>query len=162
MWSSMHQSNIDKNYNTLIPSAPHVLRLKSGSLNGYLHHGSWSRPCSSKICDWPLNLSQDHFGLHQEKNVRVIMELQVPKRPIFMPRSSIVMVQRVLLWERQKRFSCCKCQRTMAEKCHFNILFFFFLPQCFHSYKERREEEEKRSNMKKILQTTLFGHIWKK
>ena len=24
-------------------------------------------PCSSNICDWLLNLSQDHFGLHQEK-----------------------------------------------------------------------------------------------
>ena len=24
-------------------------------------------PCSSKICDWPLNSSRDHFSLHQEK-----------------------------------------------------------------------------------------------
>ena len=35
--------------------------------------------CSSKICDWPLNSSRDRFDLHQEKNVRVTMELEVPK-----------------------------------------------------------------------------------
>ena len=32
-------------------------------------------PYSSKICDWSLNSSWDHFGLHQGKNmVRVTME----------------------------------------------------------------------------------------
>ena len=32
-------------------------------------------PCSSKICDWSLNLSWDHSGLHQgEKIVRVILK----------------------------------------------------------------------------------------
>ena len=50
-------------------------------------------PCFSKICDWPLNSSRDHFGLHQEKKEKVIMELEVPKRPIFTPTSSTVMVQ---------------------------------------------------------------------
>ena len=33
------------------------------------------------------------FGLHQEKDVRVTMELEVPKRPYFRPTLSIVMVQ---------------------------------------------------------------------
>ena len=28
-------------------------------------HEVISKPC--KICDWLLNLSWDHFGLHQEK-----------------------------------------------------------------------------------------------
>ena len=38
-------------------------------------------PCSSKICDWLLNSFQDHFSLHREKkNVRLNMELEVPKR----------------------------------------------------------------------------------
>ena len=35
-----------------------------------------------KICEWLLEFSQDHFGLHYGKNVRVIMEFEVPKRHI--------------------------------------------------------------------------------
>ena len=54
-------------------------------------------PCFSKICDWlPLNSSQDHFSLHQENNIRVIMEVEVPKRFISMHALSSVIVQRVL------------------------------------------------------------------
>ena len=51
-------------------------------------------PSSSQICDWPLNLSQDHFNLHQEKTIRVTMELL--KRSDATPSLSIVMVQHVL------------------------------------------------------------------
>ena len=40
------------------------------------------------------------------------MEREVPKRPIFTPTLSTIMVQWVLCWERQKRFSSCKCQGT--------------------------------------------------
>lgn len=36
----------------------------------------------SKICDWLSNSSQDHFNLHQEENVMVIMKLEVPQRLI--------------------------------------------------------------------------------
>ena len=36
-------------------------------------------PRPYKICDWLLNSSQDQFGLHQGKNVRVTMEFEVPK-----------------------------------------------------------------------------------
>ena len=53
-------------------------------------------PCCSKICDWLLYLSQDHFGLHQAKNVKLTMELEVLKRLIFRATLSIVMVQQVL------------------------------------------------------------------
>ena len=35
------------------------------------HRGSWSCPLLSiapqKICDWPLNSSQDHFSLHERE-----------------------------------------------------------------------------------------------
>ena len=51
----------------------------------------------------------------------VTMELKVPKRPIFKSILFIVMVQWVLQWERQKRFSHRKCEGTMVEKCHSNI-----------------------------------------
>ena len=44
------------------------------------------------------------------------MELEVPRRPIFVPRLSIVMIQRVLWWERQKWFSHYKCKGIMTKK----------------------------------------------
>ena len=53
------------------------------------------RPC--KICDWLLNSSQDHFGLRQGKNVRVIMEFKISKRHILWPTLSTNMVQHVLV-----------------------------------------------------------------
>jgi hypothetical protein len=53
-------------------------------------------PCSSKICDWLLNLSWDRFGLHQEKIIRVIIKFEVFKRPTFKPILSTVMFQWVL------------------------------------------------------------------
>ena len=49
---------------------------------GCLHHGRQSCTKALQICDWLLNSSQDHFGLHQGKNVRVTMEFKVPKRQI--------------------------------------------------------------------------------
>ena len=64
-----------------------------------MDHEVVPRPCN--ICDWLLNLLWDHFGLHQGKNIRVIMEFKVPKRHILRPTLSINMVQRVLRWERQ-------------------------------------------------------------
>ena len=73
-----------------------------------------------------LNSSPHHFGLHQERNVRVAMELEVPKRPIFRPTSSIVMVQWVWGRERQKRLFHCKCQGTMAKKNVVFVLIIFF------------------------------------
>jgi hypothetical protein len=68
-------------------------------------------PCSSKICDWPLNLSQDHFGLHQEKNVRVTMQLEISERPIFRsilfhchgPTCFVVGEGREVLWLQMSR-----------------------------------------------------------
>ena len=55
------------------------------------------RPC--KICDWLLNSSRDHFGLHQGENVIVTMEFEVPKRHILRPTLFTQMVQWVLWWE---------------------------------------------------------------
>jgi hypothetical protein len=93
-----------------------VSRSPKGSANITLHHGPWSHPSLAplKMCYWPLNSSRNHFGLHQEKNVRVPMELEVPKRPISKLTLSTVTLQWVLWWERQKGFSCCNRQGTMA------------------------------------------------
>ena len=42
-------------------------------------------PWCCKSVDWLLNSSLDHFGLHQGKNDRVTMEVEVPKRIILRP-----------------------------------------------------------------------------
>jgi hypothetical protein len=62
------------------------------------------------------------LGLHQGKNVKVIMEFEIPKRHILRPTLSTNMVQRVLWWERQKRYYGRKRQGPMAEKCYYDIL----------------------------------------
>ena len=97
--------------------------------------------CSSKICDWPLNLSLGYIGLHQEnRNVRVTMELEVQKRPIVKPTSSTIMVRHVLRWEREIRFSCCKYQEPWQRNALF-VYLLYFIAKSSHIYEERREEE---------------------
>jgi hypothetical protein len=49
-----------------------------------------------RICDWLLNSSRVHFGLHLGKNVRVTMKFEVPKRHILKPTLSTDMIQRGL------------------------------------------------------------------
>ena len=78
-------------------------------------------PRPYKLCDWLLNSSWDHFGLHQGKNVKVTVEFEVPKRHVLRPKLSIDIVQRVLQWERQKRCSSRKRQGLMAKKCCYNF-----------------------------------------
>ena len=74
-------------------------------------------PRSWKVCDWLLNSSWDHFGLHQGTNVKVTMKFKVPKKHILRSTLFIGMIQRVLRWERQKRCSNCffKRQGPMAK-----------------------------------------------
>ena len=62
-------------------------------------------PRSCKICDWLLNSSQDHFGLHQVKKVKVIVKFKVPKKHMLRPTLSSDKVQMELWWEMQKRCS---------------------------------------------------------
>ena len=60
-------------------------------------------PRLCKPCDWLLNSSYDHFGLHQGKMIKMTMQFEVSKRHLLRPTLSIDMVQQVLRWERQKR-----------------------------------------------------------
>ena len=46
-----------------------------------------------------IELSLDHFGLHQEKIVKVTMECEVPKRRILRPTLSNDKVQQILQWK---------------------------------------------------------------
>ena len=63
------------------------------------------------------------------------MKFEALKRLVVKPILSTTMVQWVLQWERQKRFSHWKCKETKGEKCHFNIilfvLFLLFMVKCF-------------------------------
>ena len=78
------------------------MECKVGDGSYTMDHEVIPRPCSTG--DWLLNLSQDHFGLHQGTNDKVTMEFEVLKRPILRSTLSTDMVQRVLWWERQKRY----------------------------------------------------------
>ena len=115
-------------------------------------------PRHCKIFDWLLNLSRDHFGLHQGENVRVTMEFEVPRRHILRPTLSIDMVQQVLWWEWQKRCSGRKRQGPMAKKYCYKKSYWIFC--------SGREDEDKRRQKNGqswiSFKTTFFGHIIKK
>ena len=76
---------------------PWKLDYEVGPWKKAIFHG----PTSCEICDGLLNSSWNHFGLHQGKNVRLIMEFEVPKRHTLRPTLSTNMVLCVLRWERQ-------------------------------------------------------------
>ena len=102
-------------------------------------------PRPYKTCDWLLNLSWDHFGLHWGKIVRVIMEFEVSKRHILRTTLSNDMVQWVLWWARQKRRYGLKRQGPMAEKYFYNkILMKYFL-------RKRRWRQEKTKEWSKLI-----------
>jgi hypothetical protein len=83
-------------------------------------------PRLSEACDWMLNSSQEQISLHQAKNVREPIDIEVPKRQYQNPILSIDMVQRLFRWEGQKRWSRKNSQGPMAEKCQNKLIFFLF------------------------------------
>ena len=84
-------------------------------------------PRPYKISDWLLNSPWDHFGLHQENNVKVTTKFEVPKRHILRPTLSIDMVQWVLRWEWKKRWSGRNGQGSMVENYCYNKIIMTFL-----------------------------------
>ena len=104
-------------------------------------------PCSSKICDWLLNLSWDHFGLHQaeeeKKIVRVTMELEVPEKAYFPVLHYPSSWSHGFCSGRGKRGFLVANVKGPLQRFFFFFFDFFFkmLPNIFHSYDERREEE---------------------
>ena len=61
-------------------------------------------PQPSEAYDWMLNSSREQFGLHQAKNVREPIEIEVPKKQYLSPILSTDMVQRFFRWEGQNRW----------------------------------------------------------
>ena len=125
-------------------------------MRGCLHRGPWSRLLPSKyvIVCWPCPRTTSAYI---KKKKIVTIEFEVPKWPILKPTLSIVMVQCVLQWERQKRFSRCKCQGTMAEKLlllsflfSFSMIFLNFWPKKLKVMRKERIKKGSRSNMKKF------------
>ena len=94
---------------------------------------SWTMKSSQGLVKYEIGY-RTHPGTTlvytKEKNVKVTMEFEAPKRHILRPTLSTDMVQRVLRWERQKRSSSTKRQGSMTEKCCYNkILMIFFWEQ---------------------------------
>jgi hypothetical protein len=123
-----------------------------------MHHEVIPRPC--KIYDWLLNLSLNHFGLHQGENIIVTTEFEVPYKHNLRHALSTHMVQRVLRWERQNRCYGRKRQGPMVEKCYYNkFLMKFYL-------RKRRWIQEKTREWSNSIffpfKTAFFGYIFKK
>ena len=90
-----------------------------------MDHEVVPRPC--KICDWLLNLSRDHFGLHQGKKCQSDHGVWDPQKTKFLrPTLSTYMVQRVLWWERQKRCSSTTRRGPMANGVIVKFWWFFW------------------------------------
>ena len=118
-----------------------------------MDHEVVSRPC--KKCDWLLNSSHDHFGLHQGKNVRMTREFEVPKRHILGPTLSTDMVKRVLRWERQSRCYGRKRQGPIADKYYCNGFWMNYF------WEEKMKTKEDKNNGQ-TFKIALFELIWKK
>ena len=106
-----------------------------------------------------MNLFRNHFGLHQEQNVKATMEFKVPKRHISRPRLFIDMVQWILRWERQKRCSSRKRQGPIAEECCYNkilMIFYFFLGGV--RVDEDKKEDKRIVKLEFIFKAAFFGH----
>ena len=83
-------------------------------------------PRPYEACDWMLNSSQEHFGLHQAKNVREPIDFEVPKKQYLSPILFTNMVQRFFRWEGQKRWSG-KTSRVPWQKNAKKKLIIFYL-----------------------------------
>ena len=78
-------------------------------------------PRPSKRCDWTLKSSRDDLGLHQGNGI-VTTEVEVHKF-FLKPTLSTAMVQRVFLWDKQKRWS----RKNSKGPCHKNAVLRNFL-----------------------------------
>ena len=128
-------------------------------------------PCSSKVCarhHLPpiLHIQAVEFVPRQLWftsiiNVRVTLELQVPKRLIFKPTLPIVMVQYVLCSVRGKRCSLAANARGPFTN---NVIFNDFSPLfCFsQTIPYLLGKKRRRLRMKKIPKPVFFGHILRK
>jgi hypothetical protein len=88
-----------------------------------MDHELVSQP--SEACDWMLNSFRKQFGLHQAKNVREPIDIEVPQKQYLSLILTTDMVQRLFRLEGQKRWSGKTSQGPMAKKCQKNNLIFF-------------------------------------
>jgi hypothetical protein len=126
---------------------------------GCLHHGPRSRRPFLPYNIWlDVNLSHDHFGLHQEeeiKNLRVTMELEAFKRHVLNVELSDVVDQWVLRWERDKRGSLIVKSMKPDREMPFSWFFLFF----YRWGGSRGEEEERVKHETKILELSFLGYV---
>ena len=114
--------------------------------------------CSSKICDWSLNSSPDHLGSHQRNNVKVSMELDVLKRPIFRSTLSIVIIQQVLGVRKAKVVLLLQKSRDHPREMSFQSLFLF-RPNIFVFKRREGKKRGEGKTWRKGTQICPFGHI---
>ena len=109
------------------------------SLRGLLTSWTWTRPLLLKNMWLTIELVMGplRFTSRKNKNVRDDHETWGPKRPIFKPTLSILMIQRVLQWEMQKWFSCYKCHGEKVkheESCQYYPFWTYILKKPAHPF----------------------------
>ena len=111
-------------------------------------------PRPSKICDWLLNSSHDHFGLHQKKKCQSDHGVWGPQRTYFEAYIVHWHGPTDYWWERPKRCYIRKRQGPMTEKsCYIN-----FFMKCF--FREEKMKTRAWSNLILIFlpsQNCIFG-----
>ena len=106
-----------------------------------MDHGIVPRPC--KLCDWLLNSSWDHFGLHQEFFFKVNMKFEVPKTCILNayiihrhgPTAFAVGEAKEVLWQKKARVHG-------KEKFCYNIFWWNLLWR--REYEDNKRQENGR------------------
>ena len=119
-------------------------------------------PCSSKICDWSLNLSRDHFGLHQGKKWKSDHGTWGPQKACFHAYIIHCHDPTGFAVGEAKEVLLLQLSRDYDKEMPFFFFFsFFFLPNFFSCLRGKKGRRGRRSFMKKIPKTTFFGHIKK-
>ena len=107
-------------------------------------------PRPYNICDWLVNSSHNHFGLHQGEDVGVAVEFEVPKRHFLRPTLSSDMVQPVLRWERRLKRCFARKKKGQGPVTYRN---------CYTNFSNETiygEEKVKRGEDKTMVKLQLF------
>ena len=134
-------------------------------LRGRLHHGPWSRlPRSSIICDWPLNSSWDHFGLHQGAECKewpLTMELKVPKHAYIIhyhgPMGFTMREVKEVLLLRMSRDHGKEMPFSYFNVLVFNLFGLVSLSNVLVVTRKHLKKKKGRSNIKKNSKIELLG-----
>jgi hypothetical protein len=108
-----------------------------------MDHEVVPRPCT--LCDLVVELFPGPLQCTPKKNVRLTMEIEVPKRCIFRPTSSTNMVQRVFMVGESKEVFLFKKKRARAHNEDIMCFIYIYIRILLGGRKEKMSlREDKR------------------